>query len=442
MSTLTVPPDVIGTPLADLIQGVSDSSSNYFTTIGIEILGGIIDSSAGDDTISGTGESSYTGIGISNSGTINAGTGNDTITGTGESGEIYRSRIPGLGIINSGTMSAGTGDDSITGIGMNGGPGIFNTNRGWISGDAGNDAITGIGGISNGGSIDGGTGDDSISGTDTGLVNAYGPGEAGVGISNTDWIGGGQGNDFIIGTGMGGRGGVYIGPGPAQGGNGTGISNSDTISGGTGDDVITGIGKGGMDTEFVSAGGNGVGISNSSYIRGDNGNDTLTGIGIGGRGNSAPDGRGVGIFNTGRLEAGNGEDEILGYGTTVGIEGNGVESIGIDGGNGNDYFKARKVDGFDTQENLIESANQDGAIANIFISGGKGNDIFDVGFGSAMLDGGKGCDTLILPTLGSGSYIIGSPNADGLFQITNTASLNVLSVSNIEHIFSGGVALV
>jgi hypothetical protein len=450
MSKLTVPPNVIGTPGADLVQGVSASSPAFFgVLIGIEILGGIIDTREGDDTITGTATYGNPGIGISNSGAIILGTGNDTITGTGTGEFVYRGQLPGIGILNSGTIIAGTGNDTITGIGTGGGArGI--TNSGWISGEADDDAITGIGngggaggeatGISNSGGIGGGTGADSITGTGTGNLNIYGRGGYGTGISNTGWIGGEEGNDLIIGTGTGNRGGAYLGPGTGKGGIGIGISNSSTINAGTGDDLLTGIGQGGMGS-FFSEGGNAVGISNSSYMSGDNGNDTITGIGLGGRGDSAPDGRGVGIFNTGRLDAGNDKDQILGYGTTVGIEGNGVQSIGIDGGNDNDYFKARKINGFDQQNNLIESANQDGAIANIFISAGNGNDIIDVGFGSAKLDGGEGYDTLILPTLGSGTYLIAAHNA-GLFEITNTASLNVLSVSNIEHIISDGVTLV
>jgi hypothetical protein len=450
MSKLTVPPNVIGTPGADLVQGVSASSPSPFAVlIGIDIGGGVIDTREGDDTITGTSKGGNA-RGISNSGGVIAGTGNDTITGTGEGEFVYRVQLPGIGILNSGTIIAGTGNDTIAGIGKGGGArGI--SNSGWISGEADNDTIAGIAkgggaggeatGISNNGGIGGGTGTDSISGTGTGELNIYGRGGDGTGISNTGtgWMGGEEGNDLIIGTGTGNRGGVYIGPGTAKGGNGIGISNSSTINAGTGDDLLTGIGKGGLGS--LSEGGNAVGISNSSYMSGDSGNDTITGIGLGGRGDSAPDGRGVGIFNTGRLDAGNDKDQILGYGTTVGIEGNGVQSIGIDGGNDNDYFKARKVNGFDPQNNLIESANQDGAIANIFISAGNGNDIFDVGFGSAKLDGGEGYDTLILPTLGSGTYTIGSQNA-GLFEITNTASLNVLSVSNIEHIISDGVTLV
>jgi hypothetical protein len=450
MSYLKVTANVIGTPTADLVQGVAELLQQQ-DGVGIEILGGVIDTRDGDDTITGTSNYGNPGIGISNSGDIIAGAGNDTITGKGTGTSVYRGALPGIGILNSDTIIAGTGIDSITGIGT-GSSARGISNRGWISGEADDDAITGIGngfgpggegtGISNSGGIGGGTGADSISGIGTGSLNIYGRGGYGTGISNTGWIGGEEGNDLIIGTGTGDRGGTYtyLSIGTGKGGNGIGISNSSTINAGTGDDLITGIGKGGMGS-FLSEGGNAVGISNSSYMSGDNGNDTITGIGLGGRGDSAPDGRGVGIYNTGRLDAGNDKDQILGYGTTVGIEGNGLQSIGIDGGTDNDYFKARKVNGFDTQGNLIESANQDGAIANIFISGGNGNDIFEVGFGSAKLDGGEGYDTLILPTLGSGTYTIGAQNA-GWFEITNTASLNVLSVSNIEHIISNGVTLV
>ncbi|MGH1396348.1 MAG: hypothetical protein ACRAVC_20300, partial [Trichormus sp.] len=76
------------------------------------------------------------------------------------------------------------------------------------------------------------------------------------------------------------------------------------------------------------------------------------------------------------------------------------------------------------------------------INGGAGNDIFDVGFGSAKLDGGQGFDTLVLQTLGSGVYNIGTPGVDGWLEITNTASSNTLLVRNIELISFGAVTLV
>lgn len=444
MSKLTVPPDIIGTNQPDVVQG----ADRY---IGIEILtNGVIDTLLGDDTIAGEGLGFFTGIGISNSGTINTGLGNDTITGNGVGGGIFRNSTPGLGIDNriTGIINAGSGNDLIKGTGT-GQTGRGISNEGKISAGLGDDDIIGIStgdgaggdaiGILNSGSISGGKGNDSLIGTGTGNRNIYGTGGEGIGISNTGTIDGDAGTDNIIGAGTGGFGRVYD-DGPGFGGQGIGILNTSSINSGKGDNLITGIGRGGEG--FLDRGGHGTGISNSSDIYTANGSDTITGIGIGGLGNSAPDGRGVGIFNTGRIYAGCGKDKIFGYGTSVGIEGNDLELIGIDGGLGNDYFKARKISGLDAEDNPIESTNQDGAVANIFISGGKGKDIFDLGFGTAKLDGGHGCDTLILPVLGSGTYTIGKPDVNGWFEITNTSSANIFSVSSIEHIVSGGVTLV
>jgi hypothetical protein len=306
-------------------------------------------------------------------------------------------------------------------------------------------------GILSSGSISGGTGNDTITGTGTGYSTIYGgTGGDGVGISNTGKIDGDAGKDSIVGTGTGGQGGFAYADRTSAGGKGIGIKNTGSISGGTEDDSITGIGtggEGGKDTGgqgiIIGLGGDGIGIANSSNIDGGNGNDVIKGIGIGGTGKPGSNGRGVGISNTaGSINAGNGNDQVLGYGTSVGLEGNGVNVVGIDGGVGDDLFKARKISGLNAQGNPIESANQDGAIANIFISGDNGNDIFDLGFGTAKLSGGQGYDTLLLPVLGSGSYTIGTPDVNGFFQIKNTASTNVLTVSGIEHILSGGTTLV
>ncbi|MBW4564645.1 MAG: hypothetical protein KME32_26675 [Mojavia pulchra JT2-VF2] len=449
MSKLIVPPNIIGTNQSDLVQGVDKGG---IPSIGIEVLiNGIIDTRLGNDTITGEGQGFYSSaIGISNDGTIKTGLGNDTIAGTGEGGSIPKYIYPGIGIFNSttGIISAGLGNDTITGTGEGGSDnddskGIGISNQGKISTDAGNDNIKGIGtggmysgdgiGILSSGSVDGGTGNDSLIGTGSGNTIVYGGvGGQGIGISNTGKINGNAGKDDIIGTGTGGD-------GPGNGGKGIGIQNTGSISGGSEDDLITGIGKG---SNSGGIGGDGIGIANTSDLGGGDGSDVLTGIGIGGKGGYGANGHGVGISNTaGRISAGNGNDQILGYGTSVGIEGNGVNVVGIDGGVGDDLFKARKISGLDAKNNPIESANQNGSVSSIFISGGKGKDIFDVGFGTAKLSGGQDYDTLILPILAKGTYTIGKPDVNGWLQITNTASVNVLSVSSIEHILSGGVTL-
>jgi hypothetical protein len=461
MSKLRVPPNIFGTNQPDLVQGISTYPYTGDGHIGIEVLtNGIIDTRGRNDTIIGEADMVVEiATGISNSGTIKTGSGDDTITGTGKGGGVVRYRFAGTGIFNSstGSISAGSGNDTITGIGDGGsdtddGKALGISNQGKISGDAGNDNIKGIGtggmyggdgiGILNSGHISGGTGNDAITGNGTGFHHIFGfTGGDGIGISNTGEIDGNTGNDKIIGTGTGGEGGADYFDRRGTGGQGIGILNAGTIRGGAGDDLISGLGTGGKGGESEGIGGDGIGISNSSHIYGDNGNDIIKGIGIGGLSDSAANGRGVGIFNQGRINGGAGQDKILGYGTSVGIEGNGVNVVGIDGGAGDDLFKARKITGLDAKDNPIESSNQDGAIANIFISGGQGNDIFDVGFGTAKLDGGQGWDTLILPVLGSGTYSIGRSSTHGWLEITNNASTNVLSVSNFEKILSGGATL-
>ncbi|MHC5715769.1 MAG: hypothetical protein ACYTXE_36235 [Nostoc sp.] len=423
MVKLIVPPNVIGTGKADTVLG--EEKANTLAT-GIQVLNeGIINTYSGNDTITGTGAlTSTNGIatGISNDGIIETGNGDDKIKGIASSAKVSLERsTDAIGITNSGIISSGNGDDSIVGIGTGGYVdfGISNGDNGVINTGDGDDKIIGTGtceikggnvgvgiGLSAGGLIDLGKGDDSIIGT--GIGNNNGNSGRGIEIFESA-IKGGDGHDSIIGT--------------TTASQAVGITNiGGNISGGNGNDLIKGTG---IDVGEVI----GYGIDNANLF-GDKDNDTINATIDGGDGDDSiigigiSNGLGIGIILSGQIDGGKGNDKIFGYGTNVGIQGG-----SIDGGIGNDYFKSRKVDGLDADDNPIESANQSGSISDILIAGGKGNDIFDVGYGNATLDGGEGFDTLIL--LGSSNnYSIQNSNGSSTF-VRDGYTLTALNIENI-----------
>ncbi|MBN3873239.1 hypothetical protein [Nostoc sp. JL33] len=137
--------------------------------------------------------------------------------------------------------------------------------------------------------------------------------------------------------------------------------------------------------------------------------------------------QGTGILNTnGIIDGGEGSDILTGYGTSIGIQGG-----TIDGGNSNDYFKARRID--DSGNSV---SDQGGAIADVLIKGGYGDDIFDVGYGNATIDGGLGSDKLILADLKSDYIITGTSN-----NYTFKRDQFTLNVLNVEEIAFLGVPL-
>jgi hypothetical protein len=444
MSRLIVSlPPLEGTSVLDLVVGQED---NAFPAIGIEVLkNGVIDTRGGNDTIKGSAtgggnedfsssEGAGTGTGIANSGIINAGKGDDTISGTGTGGFEYVGSAPGIGISNiqGGYINGGDGKDLISGTGNRGGDfvrgfakGINNTQDSRIDGGFGDDSIfgtgngqsgvAGIGIFNSGGSdINGAEGKDSIKGTGTGSFF----GGDGTGIFNSDGsvISGGLGNDSITGIGKGGS--ALASPDRLNtpSGNGIGISNSkgSTISGGQGNDLISGTGTGGAGDNGPFGDyepGVGTGIVNSGSISLGDGNDTLVGTGIS---------KGIGIVNTnGIICGGAGDDSLTGYGAKIGIQGG-----TIDGGNGNDYFKARLID---DSSNAVSDLG--GAIADVVIKGGSGADTFDVGYGNATINGGSGWDKLILPDVKSDYTILGSSNNYTIKR--DQFTLNVLNVEEI-----------
>lgn len=392
MPRLTVPPNVIRTSGNDVVKGEEVTAAPpEVPAVGIDVAnGGIIDTLTGKDLITGSGDGSVVGVGIrSIGGNIRGGLGDDTIQGRGNgTASVGNIEGGGIGINTFGSISGGSGDDLIKGIGTDSTgsnssgitigkiTGDLNL-TGSISGGNGNDTIEGRGsgyrfvtGIDNRGSLDGNDGNDIIRGVGTSNGNVVG--SQGYGIVNvadpTAEINGGNGDDIIEGTGT-----ARIG---------TGIENQfGSISGGRGDDLIKGTGFG---FEHIGAG-YGIFLRDNSTIKGDEG-----------------------------------KDSILGYGTTVGILGSGDTSV-IDGGKGDDYFQARCVD---LEGNPI--SNQGGAISDVTLLGGRGDDIFDVGYGNATINGNEGMDTLIL--LGSSdNYHI--QNNDGDLAITRDGyTLNALSI--------------
>jgi hypothetical protein len=441
-------PAIVGTSGSDLVVGQEDNS---FPAIGIEVLkNGVIDTQGSNDTIEGSGTGGNyeyvppsedlegKGTGIANSGIINVGTGDDTISGTGTGGGQYRTSVAGTGISNTqgGYINGGDGKDLIFGTGeggdgtiedLNSATGINNTQNSRIDGGKGDDFIAGNGiglfegigiGIFNteGSNINGGEGNDSIKGTGTGGTSSTGGEGTGIFNSGASVISGGKGNDSIVGIGNGSDAGLE----PIRSydpGRGIGISNSQgsTISGGQGNDFISGTGNGGKgsyDTPFGELGpGVGIGIINSSTISLGDRKDTIIGTGIS---------LGTGILNTnGIICGGAGDDTLTGYGAKIGIQGG-----TIDGGKGNDYFKARRID-----DNGNAISDQGGAIADVVIKGGSGADTFDVSYGNATINGGCGWDKLILPDVKSDYSIIGSSNNYTIKR--DEFTLNVLNVENI-----------
>ncbi|OYU01548.1 MAG: hypothetical protein CFE36_09685 [Sphingomonadaceae bacterium PASS1] len=218
------------------------TSSDTFILAVTDVLGQLIDGTAGNDTLVGTaGADTINGFGGND--TINGNAGNDVIDG-------------GAG---SDTINGGSGDDTLSdsegGAQLNGGDG--------------NDIITGrnqvsmptAGGIL---SANGGSGDDTI---DFASVNGSVSGDAGNDVITLGggYASGGDGSDVIN---MSGSGSVYGGEG------------NDTITSGSGDDYIdTGNGNdivdSGAGNDIVYSGREYFSNSGSDTIRSGAGNDTI-----------------------------------------------------------------------------------------------------------------------------------------------------------------------
>ncbi|MGF1936593.1 MAG: hypothetical protein RM347_019760 [Nostoc sp. ChiQUE02] len=151
---------------------------------------------------------------------------------------------------------------------------------------------------------------------------------------------------------------------------GINILNPGVISTFSGNDSITGTGTGTVNLKTSKAG-TGIGINNSGTLNAGSGSDTITGTGIGGSFSN----------NIGTAIIGSSLGEATAGGIAYGIYGQGI----IKTGDGNDK--------------IIATSNIDKVQQKVTIGGGirfelgTGNDYFK-GFGSAIVDGGNGFDTL------------------------------------------------
>lgn len=230
---------------------------------------------------------------------------------------------------------------------------------------------------------------DTRGGRDT--IYAYADGDTSYGISDGGSIMLGSGNDSLDGNGsfagLSVHGILDAGWGSDTirgGGNSSGFSHNalgvevdpdGRLTTGAGNDAVLG-------QAYGEVPGN---VSEGLMVRGllstGNGDDGITGFGI----NEQGIGYGIRTVAGASIRAGAGDDNVFGYGTEIGIAGR------VRGGEGNDHFVARRTDAFDQ-----ELADQGGAVDGARIAGDEGDDLFDVGYGNARLDGGEGNDTLML----------------------------------------------
>jgi hypothetical protein len=357
---------------------------------------------AGNDRITGTGKiftpvysnnSLFINIsGLYNNGTLNTANGNDTITGiVKDDVYLYASHAGIFNYGTNGTIDTGDGNDIITGIFQTPGFNTYNSDN------------AGIYNLS--ATINTGDGNDIITGSVEEIITDKSQVSAGIRIEYGT-IDTGNGNDTITGTGI----------------NDLGIAiNYGTFDTGKGNDIITGIGRSGINNFMAT------------FNTGD-GNDIITG--------STNELYGWGIRNSGSMDTGNGNDIITG----TNIIGGGVgiwneESGNIDTGDGNDIITAISQAGLynfgsintgnGTDSIILDGYNQ---IGSVFL--GDGKDYFK-GFGSGVLKGGNGKDTLEL-TSGSGSYAVRISGTTVNFSQLNSVGINdILITSEFEKLIAG-----
>ncbi|MEL6439237.1 MAG: hypothetical protein AAFQ80_08310 [Cyanobacteria bacterium J06621_8] len=124
-----------------------------------------------------------------------------------------------------------------------------------------------------------------------------------------------------------------------------------------------------------------IGIDNTSgIIKTDIGNDQVVGHGA------------VGIQG-GLIFTGKQHDRVIAYGSTVGFQDGTVRL-----GRGNDYFQAAIANFVLYTDDLTFAEEQSGAIKDALITGGDGNDTFEIGGFSSrvVIDGGSGHDVFRL----------------------------------------------
>jgi len=384
----------------DIIAGIDDRIS--YIGYGID-FGGTIDTGNGNDLITGTSRGGY-GIYGRYLGTINTGDGNDTIAGTNTNSDF----VSGEGIRLQGTFNidTGKGDDIITGTGVTGGLIQFTSSEGFWNTGEGDDIINGSSispgfGILIDIPIDTGDGNDTIIGTGGNVHEGDGIPDYSRGFTTYDLIYTGNGNDIITGI-------------ATDANYSTGISNGGTIDTGNGEDIITGTGT---TYSIINQGTINTGNSKDSLIShgkltnyggiflGD-GNDSLT---------ADTDFSDRAIENLGFIGTGDGNDTITSTGVIYNegvIEtGNGDDSIIVDGGT--EDITGTRYGIYNNRGAINMGDGNDSIIANEgFQSGsnsgeawflGEGDDYIK-GYGSGDFYGGNGNDTLELTP---GSYTVG-----------------------------------
>lgn len=415
------------------------------------------------------------GIGIKNSGSIDTGEGNDAIVGignviaqsiattqadsTGGSGlvatatstSVATTQTLAIGIENLGSIFAGKGHDLITGVANN-----WSVSSAEAEAFAQNTVALLTAGY-----------DPAIMGQlETAIANSAAASTAlslsqTIGIANPNLIHTSNGHDFIFGlaTNTSSSEALTVAAASATAadfatatadavslatteGIAVGIANQGRVSTGRGDDTVMGIAlrqvnaDADADVEDVLAQANvpdaqansnsvadtaqgfAIGIDNTTgIIKTDFGNDQVIGYGE------------IGIQG-GRILTGKHHDHVIAYGSEIGFQDGKVRL-----GNGDDYFQAAiaNLDPFTGEITFAEQ--QAGAIKNAVISGGNGNDTFELGgFSEAVtIDGGEDYDVFRLAGSLEGYQI--TLGAAELQELEIKSDDGMVTVKNVEALY-------
>lgn len=282
-----------------------------------------------------------------------------------------------FGIINNGAMVTGIGNDTIIGMANN---------------ENFSEALT----ISEAKSFSRDIVNTQVDGSSLAIIRGNI-----VGIANQGKIDTGKGNDTIIGAALNAT-------------NAVAEASADVI-------VLANDSNSQANTYSVADTSEAIntGIDNTSgLIKTGEGNDSIIGYGA------------VGIQG-GKIQTGKGNDSIIGYGDLVGVEDSYIAL-----GEGDDYFKAKLVDLEPlTEEHLFDEQSR--SIKNTTISGGRGDDLFEIdSFATGVLiDAGFGSDILKLSGNIEDYQITLGSFEDQTIIIQNTDS--TLVVENTEIFYFG-----
>ncbi|MFB2531728.1 Hint domain-containing protein [Paracoccus sp. p3-h83] len=373
---------------------------------------------AGNDTIrSGAGNDTvYAGAGAD---TVDGGAGNDVIFGFGDTlnGADDGANDTLLGNTGSDKLYGGAGNDVLYGDDTLGNSTVSPGND-TIDGGAGNDTIIGGQG---GDSVSGGDNDDLIYGDTTTPTDTAGGADTLLGGAGKDTIYGGAGNDTIDGG-----------------------TDNDTLYGGGGDDTVSG----GDGHDFINA------DSGNDLVFGGAGDDSI----LGGAGNDTmygQDGSDTIISAAGDLSDGGADNDVFNLNTTTGgtstIVGGETTTTGIDfdtingstltgpatvsftADEAGTYASGGLTTTFTQIEGVVTGSGNDTITAatgvtksitantgagNDLITTGGGDDSINAGAGSDTINGGNGNDTIIAGdgdddiTFGAGDSVSGGAGDD------------------------------